>query len=76
VGRGGAGLILAGVVFGLGASWGLMRFLGSQIWGVEVTDSLTFAVVSGVVLVAGLVACVLPARRASGLDPLAALRYE
>jgi putative ABC transport system permease protein len=74
--RSGAGLILAGVVLGLGASWGLMRFLGSQIWGVEVTDSLTFAIAGGAVLAAGVVACVLPARRAAGLDPLVALRYE
>jgi putative ABC transport system permease protein len=72
----GAGLIAAGMVIGLFASYGLTRFLASQIWGVSATDPWTFAAVAALVVAVGLGACFLPARRATCVDPLVALRYE
>jgi ABC-type antimicrobial peptide transport system permease subunit len=72
----GARLIAAGTVVGLIASFWLTRFLASQIWGVSATDPWTFAAVVALVAVVGVTACVLPARRASTVDPLVALRYE
>jgi putative ABC transport system permease protein len=74
--RRGAGLITAGIVFGLLASYGLTRFLASQIWGVSATDPWTFGAVVALVVMTGLAACLLPARRAASVDPLVALRYE
>lgn len=72
----GVALIAAGIGIGVAASYGLTRFLASQIWGVSATDPWAFGAV--VVLVAGIgsVACYLPARRATRVDPLVALRYE
>jgi ABC-type antimicrobial peptide transport system permease subunit len=72
----GAGLIAAGMVIGLFASYGLTRFLASQIWGVSVTDPWTFVAVVIIISLVGLTACLLPARRAAQVDPLVALRYE
>lgn len=74
----GKGLVLlaAGIAIGLFASFGLTRFLASQIWGVSTTDPWTFGAVVGLVVGVGLAACYLPAARATRVDPLAALRYE
>ena len=72
----GFALLAAGICVGLLASYGLTRFLASQIWGVSATDPWTFGAVVGLVVTSGLVACVLPARRAARVDPLVALRYE
>jgi putative ABC transport system permease protein len=72
----GARLLAAGIVLGLFASYGLTRFLASQIWGVSATDPWTFAAVAVLVVAVGLGACFLPARRATCVDPLVALRYE
>ncbi len=72
----GARLIAAGTLVGLIASSWLTRFLASQIWGVSPTDPWTFAAVVALVALVGVTACVLPARRASTVDPLVALRYE
>jgi putative ABC transport system permease protein len=69
-------LVAVGVLIGLLASYGLTRFLASQISGVSATDPLTFAGVVMVVVLVGLAACLLPARRAASVDPLVALRYE
>lgn len=69
-------LMVAGVVIGLLASFGLTRFMVSQIWGVSATDPWTFAAVITLVVLVGFVACLLPAHRASRVDPLVALRYE
>ncbi len=69
-------LVLAGILIGVFASYALTRFLASQISGVSATDPATFAVVVAIVVSAGLTACLLPARRASQIDPLVALRYE
>ncbi len=69
-------LIATGIAIGLIASYGLTRFLASQIWGVSATDPWTFGAVVALVVITGLAACLLPARRAAGVDPLVALRYE
>jgi ABC-type antimicrobial peptide transport system permease subunit len=69
-------LISAGVFIGVLASLGVTRFLAGQIPGVSVTDPLTFCAVVLVFLAVGLIACLLPARRAARFDPLVALRYE
>src|SRR5208282_1343722 len=63
-------LLAAGIVIGLLASYGLTRFLASQIWGVSATDPWTFGAVAGLVVGVGLAACYLPARRAASVDPL------
>jgi putative ABC transport system permease protein len=72
----GASLLAVGIVIGLLASYGLTRFLASQIWGVSVTDPWTFAAVVTIVVSVGLFACFVPAHRATQVDPLVALRYE
>jgi putative ABC transport system permease protein len=74
--RKGMRLIAAGILIGLLASFGLTRLLASQIWGVSATDPLTFSAVVVIVVAVGLMACLLPARRATQVDPLVALRYE
>jgi putative ABC transport system permease protein len=72
----GARLLAAGIVLGLFTSYGLTRFLASQIWGVSAMDPWTFTAVAAFVVAVGLGACFLPARRATQVDPLVALRYE
>ncbi len=72
----GAQLIAAGIVIGLTASYALTRFLASQIWGVSVTDPWTFAAVVMLIALVGLAACYIPARRATRVDPMVALRHE
>jgi putative ABC transport system permease protein len=74
--RKGFALLVAGICLGLFASFGLTRFLASQIWGVSATDPWTFGAVVTLVVGVGLAACFLPARRATQVDPLVALRYE
>ena len=69
-------MIAAGTAIGLLASWGLTRFLASQVWGISVTDPLTFVAVVAGIVAAGIVACLAPARRAARVDPLVALRCE
>ncbi len=69
-------LVAAGIFTGLLGSYALVRFLASQISGVSTTDPSTFAAVISIILLVGLAACLLPARRAARTDPLVALRYE
>jgi len=69
-------LISAGTLIGVLASLGLTRFLEGQLSGVSATDPLTFFAVVTLFLAVGLLASLLPARRAAGIDPLLALRYE
>lgn len=74
--RQGGRLITVGILLGLLASFVLARFMASQFWGVSVTDPFTYVAVVFIVIVTALAACLLPARRASNVDPLVALRYE
>ena len=72
----GTRLILAGVVIGLLTGFILARMLASEFWGISATDPSTFAAVALVALIVGVLACWLPAHRATKVDPLVALRYE
>ncbi len=69
-------LLGLGVGVGLLASFGVTRVVANQLWGVSPRDPATLAVVVAVVVIAGLAACYFPARRATRVDPLIALRYE
>jgi predicted permease len=69
-------LALLGIGIGLVGAWALTRFMKALLVDVQPTDLLTFAVVSGCLLLAAFLACYLPARRATKVDPLVALRYE
>jgi putative ABC transport system permease protein len=67
---------LAGTCVGVAASIGLTRFLQTMLFGVKPTDPVTFVAVSLVLLVVAWLACYIPARRATKIDPIEALRYE
>jgi putative ABC transport system permease protein len=72
----GISLALIGVVIGLASSIALTRMMKSLLFGVSPTDPLTFMLLSLLILAVAFLACYIPARRATTVDPLIALRYE
>jgi ABC-type antimicrobial peptide transport system permease subunit len=72
----GFGLILAGVVLGLAAAFAASRYLESLLFGVTTHDPTTFATVAALLLVVSLIAVIIPARRATLVNPIQALRED
>jgi predicted permease len=69
-------LVALGILIGIGASLGLTRYLQSLLFGVRPIDPLAYAVVTALLSIVTFGACFIPARRATKVDPMVALRYE
>ena len=72
------GMILTcvGLVFGLAGAFAIGRTMKSQLFGIGAIDPLAFVAVAAVLIASALLACYIPARRATRVDPMIALRYE
>jgi putative ABC transport system permease protein len=69
-------LVLTGVAIGLMAAFGLTRLMKAMLFGISETDTTTFVIIPLLLAVVAMLACYLPARRATKVDPLIALRSE
>jgi putative ABC transport system permease protein len=74
--RNGMSLVLMGIVIGLAGAFALTRWMASLLFEVSATDFLTFMMTASLLTVIALLACWVPARRATKVDPLIALKYE
>jgi putative ABC transport system permease protein len=69
-------IVAIGILIGVGLALGLTRLISALLFGVTSTDPLTYVAVALGLAVIAFVACYIPARRATKIDPLVALRYE
>jgi predicted permease len=76
IGRQGLALVACGALLGVAGALGITRSLSSLLYGVTPSDPLTFGGVCALLIAVGLAACYIPARRATRVDPMVALRYE
>lgn len=74
--RQGMTLVAAGVIFGIAGSLGLTRLIASLLYGISASDPITFFLLSAALVFVAFIACWLPARRASAVDPIVALHAE
>jgi putative ABC transport system permease protein len=76
IGTSGMKLAAAGTIIGAAGAFALTRFMSTMLFGVSAIDPLTFIAMAGALIAVTMVACYVPAKRASKVDPLVALRYE